>query len=64
MDIDYDRLRKDLIEFYEGAFFVGGFGAAMFNLTDVYKASNEELISIAQELNINLNNYKNKKHHL
>ena len=63
MDIDYERLRKDIIEFYEGAFFAGGFGAAMFDITKVYNASNNELIRIAQKLNINLNNYKNKKHH-
>ena len=63
MNIDFERLRKDIIEFYEGAFFVGGFGAAMFNINDIYNASNEELILIANELNINLNNYKNKEHH-
>ncbi len=57
MNIDYERLRKDIIDFYEGAFFVGGFGAAMFDITKVYNASNDELIRIAQELNINLNNY-------
>lgn len=62
MNIDYERLRKEIIEFYEGAFFIGGFGQAMFNISDIYNASNEELILIANSLNINLNNYK-KKHH-
>lgn len=63
MNIDYERLRKDIIEFYEGAFFVGGFGAAMFDISKINNVSNEELIIIANELNINLNNYKNKEHH-
>ena len=63
MEIDFDQLRKDIIEFYEGAFFVGGFGAAMCDLSDVYKASNDELIRIANNLNININKYiiKNKQ---
>ena len=63
MNIDYERLRQDIIKFYEGAFFIGSFGAAMFDISKIYNASNEELILIANELNINLNNYKNKEHH-
>ena len=63
MNIDYERLRQDIIEFYEGAFFVGGFGASIFDISKIKNASNEELIIIANELNINLNNYKNKEHH-
>ena len=57
MNINFEQLRKDIINYYEGAFFVGGFGAAIFDISKIYNASNEELINIANELNININNY-------
>ena len=63
MEINYEQLRRDLIDFYEGAFFIGGFGAAIFDISKIYNASNEELISIANELNFNLNKYINNGRH-
>ncbi len=63
MNINFEQLRKDIINYYEGAFFVGGFGAAIFDISKIYNASNEELINIANELNININNYIIKNRH-
>ena len=63
MNINFEKLKKDIINYYEGAFFVGGFGAAIFDISKIYNASNEELINIANELNININNYIIKNRH-
>ena len=56
--IDYDSLRRDLEEFLQGAFFSGGFGAALIDLSDVTRATNEELVRIAVRLGFDLDNYK------
>ena len=56
--IDYDSLRRDLEEFLQGAFFAGGFGAALIDLSDVTRATNEELVRIAVRLGSDLDNYK------
>lgn len=59
--IDYDSLRRDLEEFLQGAFFAGGFGAALMDLSDVSRATNEELVRIALRLGFDLDNYKIKR---
>ena len=56
--IDYDSLRRDLEEFLQGAFFAGGFGVALIDLSDVTRATNEELVRIAVRLGFDLDNYK------
>ena len=56
--IDYERLRNDLRSFYEGAFFVGGFGAATFDIDAIDNATNEQLLVIADELNVNIGEYE------
>lgn len=64
-NIDFEQLRKDLIDFLEGAYFVGSFGAALIERQEVMEASNEELISIALrkgfDLNLYLINDENKR---
>lgn len=57
MEIDYDRLRNDLINFYQGAYFVGGFGAALMDSMDVEKMSDEELVKLALNKGFKLENY-------
>lgn len=57
MEIDYDRLRSDLINFYQGAYFVGGFGAALMDSIDVEKMSDEELVKLALKKGFKLENY-------
>lgn len=56
-NIDWEQLRKDLINFYEGGFYVGGFGVAAMKAEEIKIASNEELLQEANALGINLENY-------
>ena len=56
-DIDYNRLRNDLINFFEGAYFVAGFGAALMDVEEVKRANNEELIKIALSKGFKLEDY-------
>ena len=58
MEIDIERLRQDLIEHLEGAFFVGGFGAAMLDMEKVKTASDEEVIRIARQNGFRIEDYK------
>lgn len=57
MEIDYDRLRNDLINFYQGAYFVGGFGAALMDSIDVEKMNKEELVQLALQKGFKLEDY-------
>lgn len=57
MEIDIYKLRKDLINYFEEALYLGGYGAAIIDITNVELASDEELINIALNNNFNLNNY-------
>ena len=54
--IDYDRLRSDLMDYY-GTAMVGGFPMAVIELGQVERASEAELIRIAQKEKYNLNKY-------
>lgn len=55
-NIDFEQLRKDLINYF-GTAMMSGFGVAVMDLSRVERASNEELISIALECGFDLNNY-------
>ena len=57
MEIDIERLRKDL-ENYFGAAMFNGFPAAMMDLEDVKRADDDELIEIARRSGFNINNYR------
>ena len=59
-EIDYDKLREDLIDYYGTASY-NGFPMAIIELANVENASNDELINIALNNNINLNNYKKEE---
>lgn len=56
MNIDFDKLRQDLIDYFGTAMTVG-FGAAIIDISKVENASNEELINIAKQNGFNINNY-------
>lgn len=56
-NIDFEALRRDLINYFESAFLIGGFGAAAISASDVYSASNQRLIELAQECGFNLSKY-------
>lgn len=56
-EINYKKLRKDLIDYFESAYFVGGYGAALVDVSKIENASEEELIKIAKDNKFNLNKY-------
>ena len=60
-NIDFDRLRRDLINYFESALFVGGFGMAIVYISKVQNASNDELIRIALNNKFDLKKYTIKK---
>lgn len=58
MIIDVDKLRDDMLQEDLGAFFGGGFGGALMEAIDVERASDEELIEMAQRQGIDLSRYE------
>lgn len=56
VEINADKLRKDLEEYFGTAMFVA-FPLAMFDLKKVKNASVEELISIAEKSGFNIKDY-------
>lgn len=56
--IDVDRLRDDMRDECLGAYFGGGFGAALFESFDVDRASPEKLVEMAQNQGIDLRRYQ------
>ena len=57
IEIDIDRLRKDLEDYYMSGFVVTGFGAAFMEATDVKNASDDEIIEMAQKASFELRKY-------
>lgn len=56
--IDIDRLRDDMRDECLGAYFGGGFGAALIESFDVDRATLEKLVEMAQNQGIDLRRYK------
>ena len=56
-DIDIERLRSDLINYFEGAYFVGGFGAALIDISEIERASDYQVVQTAINNNFDLNKY-------
>ena len=56
--IDIDRLRDDMPDECLGAYFGGGFGAALIESFDVDRATPEKLVEMAQNQGIDLRRYK------
>ena len=59
--IDYERLRNDLMDEYgaQGAAFSGGFG--FMEMCDAQNASDEQLIEMARNEHIDLEQYKHEQ---
>jgi len=57
MDIDFERLREDLAEDSYGAFYGGGFGGALMEAFDIESASEDELIQLAEDKGLDLEDY-------
>lgn len=55
--IDIERLREDLQSEYFGAYFGSGFGGALMEAIDIDRATPEELVQIAQDRGVDLQNY-------
>ena len=58
MIIDVDKLRDDMLQEDLGAFFGGGFGGALVEAVDIERASDEELVEMAQRQGIDLSKYE------
>ena len=56
--IDIDRLRDDMRDECLGAYFGGGFGAALIESFDVDRATPEKLVEMAQNQGIDLRKYQ------
>ena len=56
--IDVDRLRDDMRDECLGAYFGGGFGAALIESFDVDRATPEKLVEMAQKQGIDLRKYQ------
>ena len=56
-EIDYEKLRKDLIDYYGTASQI--FHMAIIELSKVERASNEQLIDLALSNRFDLSNYIN-----
>ena len=57
VEIDIDRLRKDVENYYMSGFVVTGFGAAFIEASDVKNASDDEIIEMAQKAGFDLRKY-------
>lgn len=57
IEIDYEKLRNDLVDYY-GTFMVSLFPAAVFELERIQKANYDELLVIAKENNFDLDDYE------
>ena len=58
MIIDVDALREDMENESYGAFYGGGFGGALMEAFDIEGASDEELVRMALEKGIDLDEYE------
>ena len=58
MRIDIEKLKNDLKNDNYGAFFVGGFGGAIFNVEKINKMTENELIDFAKRKGIDLRKYQ------
>ena len=56
--IDVDRLRDDMRDECLGAYFGGGFGAALIESFDIDRATPEKLVEMAQNQGIDLRKYQ------
>ena len=55
-----EELRQFLIDKCEEMYFAGGIGYAILDIPKIERASNEELIEIANELKIDINKFNTK----
>ena len=56
-EIDINKLKQDLKDYYESAYFTLGYGAALMDSFDLDNLSDEEIISKAIDNGLNIENY-------
>ena len=56
-EIDINKLKQDLKDYYEAAYFTLGYGAALMDSFDLDNLSYEEIISKAAENGVDLEQY-------
>lgn len=56
-EIDINKLKQDLKDYYEAAYFTLGYGAALMDSFDLDNLSDEEIISKAAENGVDLEQY-------
>lgn len=56
-NIDIEKLRNDLLNESMGAFYVGGYGGALLEATDILHMSAYELINAAERMGIDITRY-------
>ena len=56
-EIDINKLKQDLKDYYEAAYFTLGYGAALIDSFDLDNLSDEEIISKAAENGVDLEQY-------
>ena len=59
-NIDFEKLRKDMENDSMGAFIGGGFGGAFIEASEISRASEEELLKIAELKGVRLSNYRRR----
>lgn len=56
-EIDINKLKQDLKDYYEAAYFTLGYGAALMDSFDLNNLSDEEIISKAAKNGVDLEQY-------
>ena len=56
-EIDINKLKQDLKDYYEAAYFTLGYGAALMDSFDIDNLSDEEIINKAIDNGLNIENY-------
>ena len=56
-EIDINKLKQDLKDYYEAAYFTLGYGAALMDAFDLDNLSDEEIINKAIENDVDLEQY-------
>ena len=57
IEIDINKLKQDLKDYYESAYFTLGYGAALMQSFEIDNLSDEEIINKAIENGLNIENY-------
>ena len=56
-NVDIERLRQDMLNDCYGAFYGGGYGAALFSSFEIEREGGQELVDQAERMGYNLLDY-------